>query len=107
MVKYVFGTSFLRALTFMKRCEPNTRYSPPCSVKSPPTGNIKQKPCPLDLWGPTHDIWAPQRDFWVLGGTFWVLSGSFGVLGRTFGVLGVTFGVLSKTFVVLSCSSVG
>ena len=55
MVKYVFGTTFLRALTFMKRRERITCHFPPCSVKSPPqgggghsppTGNLKQKPCP-------------------------------------------------------------
>ena len=36
MVKYVFGTSFLRALTFMKRRERITHHSPPLFCKVPP-----------------------------------------------------------------------
>ena len=45
MVKYVFGTSFLRALTFTKRRERITRHSPPSGGTIPPhTGNLKQKP---------------------------------------------------------------
>ena len=36
MVKYVFGTSFLRALTFMKRREGIMRHSPPLFCKVPP-----------------------------------------------------------------------
>ena len=44
MVNYVFGTSFLRALSFLKHRERIKRHSAPFTYK---TGNLKQKPCKL------------------------------------------------------------